>query len=85
METEAQLSRSYVFFKHGILKGKKPAVVSNCRHVESQHIWPTHFLELFNAGLFTTGAQRSCKPKRTIYVNLTRYAQINVNYFSLQY
>ena len=24
MDTEAQLSRSYVFFKYGILKGKKP-------------------------------------------------------------
>ena len=40
-------------------KVKKPAVVSNCRHVESQSIWRTKLIELFTAGDF------SCKPEKS--------------------
>ena len=41
-------------------KVKKPAVVSNCRHVESQSIWRAKYIELFTAGDFTTGVKLSC-------------------------
>ena len=46
-------------------KVKKPAVVSNCRHVESQSIWRAKYIELFTAGDFTTGVKLSCKPEKS--------------------